>query len=236
MLRNLFFIPIMLVDTIISACSAMVVGVFNRYSPINHSIVRNWARIIIRVSGSALEVEGIDHIKAGQSYIIVANHQSHLDIPVLASALPVPLKIISKKELFRIPIFGWGMWSAGMLSVDRSNRTKAVQTLNQAEAIIRREHLSILAFPEGTRSEDGKIQPFKKGPIIVSINTGLPILPISVSGTRRILPKGRLFIRKGRIRVFIHPPVSSDQYTLQQRNELVKKVQDTVISQFIENY
>ena len=99
-----------------------------------------------------------------QSYILVSNHQSHADIPVLVVHMPLHMSIIAKKELFKIPFFGQGMRAIGIIEIDRSNRTKAVASLKKAEQIIRDEKLSILAFPEGTRSDNGTLLPFKKGP------------------------------------------------------------------------
>ncbi|MEJ2537274.1 MAG: lysophospholipid acyltransferase family protein [Calditrichia bacterium] len=154
----------------------------------------------------------------------------------LTCVLPVPLRIIAKKELFKIPFLGWGMKGVGMLSIDRSNRKKSIDTLKEAEEIIKTHVLSILAFPEGTRSDDGKIHPFKKGPFILAINTGLPLLPVSVSGTRKITPKGKISIHPGRVKVIIHPPVSTDNLTLGDRHKLVEDFQKTIQKGFIENY
>ncbi|HFE65297.1 MAG TPA: 1-acyl-sn-glycerol-3-phosphate acyltransferase, partial [Caldithrix sp.] len=222
MLRTAFFGLVLLIDTVISAFLAILVGIFNPYSKMNTKIMRIWGKILVWAAGVKLEVLGLENIQPGDSYIIVANHQSHMDIPVSMAALPLPIRIISKKELFKIPVFGWGMRAAGILEIDRSNRKKAIETLKKAEKIVRDNRLSILAFPEGTRSPEGKIHGFKKGPIILAINTGLPLLPVSVSGSRNILPKNTLRVSKGKIRVQIHPPVPTAELKIEQRNELVK--------------
>ena len=159
-----------------------------------------------------------------------------MDIPVTVVALALSIRIIAKRELFKIPIFGWGMRAGGIIEIDRSNHKKALETLQKAEEIIKSNKLSILAFPEGTRSVNGKIHPFKKGPVILAINTGLPVLPVSISGTRKILPKGKIKIRFGRVKVVIHQPIITENLSLQDRHELAEQVHKTIAEGFIENY
>jgi 1-acyl-sn-glycerol-3-phosphate acyltransferase len=236
MLRLIFFIPVLVISTTISAILALLVGLLNPYGRYATAVFRGWARSLLLAAGIKLEISGLENIEPEKSYILIANHQSHMDIPVLTCVLPVPLRIIAKKELFKIPFLGWGMKGVGMLSIDRSNRKKSIDTLKEAEEIIKTHVLSILAFPEGTRSDDGKIHPFKKGPFILAINTGLPLLPVSVSGTRKITPKGKISIHPGRVKVIIHPPVSTDNLTLGDRHKLVEDFQKTIQKGFIENY
>jgi 1-acyl-sn-glycerol-3-phosphate acyltransferase len=236
MLRLIFFIPVLVISTTISAILALLVGLLNPYGRYATAVFRGWARSLLLAAGIKLEISGLENIEPEKSYILIANHQSHMDIPVLTCVLPVPLRIIAKKELFKIPFLGWGMKGVGMLSIDRSNRKKSIDTLKEAEEIIKTHVLSILAFPEGTRSDDGKIHPFKKGPFILAINTGLPLLPVSVSGTRKITPKGKISIHPGRVKVIIHPPVSTDNLTLGDRHKLVEDFQKTIQKGFIENF
>ena len=236
MLRLIFFIPVLVISTTISAILALLVGLLNPYGRYATAVFRGWARSLLLAAGIKPEISGLENIEPEKSYILIANHQSHMDIPVLTCVLPVPLRIIAKKELFKIPFLGWGMKGVGMLSIDRSNRKKSIDTLKEAEEIIKTHVLSILAFPEGTRSDDGKIHLFKKGPFILAINTGLPLLPVSVSGTRKITPKGKISIHPGRVKVIIHPPVSTDNLTLGDRHKLVEDFQKTIQKGFIENY
>ncbi|GAB4337547.1 MAG: lysophospholipid acyltransferase family protein [Calditrichia bacterium] len=235
-LRTLLVVLLLIPDTIICAILAMLVGIFNPYSHLNTLVMRGFTYIVLKAAGVKREIIGLEYLEPGQPYIVIANHQSHMDIPVLVNSLPLELRIISKKELFKIPFFGWGMKGAGILSVDRSNRRKAIETLKKAEQIVVEKKLSILAFPEGTRSNDGKLQPFKKGPFVLAINTGLPILPVSISGTRRILPKGSLKFRSGRVRVVVHPPIPTRDFKLEDRHQLVEQAEKVVASGFIENY
>ncbi len=148
--------------------------------------------------------------------------------------LPLKLTIIAKKELFKIPIFGHGMRAFGILEIDRTNRAKAIETLNQAAAILKDEKVSILTFPEGTRSTDGQLRSFKKGPFMLAINTKIPIVPISIKGTFPILPKGQLKVRPGRVQMTIHPPVETDTYDINTRNELIDHVHQIIAEKFYE--
>ena len=236
MLRLIFFIPVLVISTTVSALMALIGGIFNHYSKYATAVFRTWARSLVWAAGIKLEVTGLENVEPDESYILIANHQSHMDIPVLTWGLPIPQRIIAKKELFKIPFLGWGMKAVGMLSIDRSNRKQSFETLKEAEEIIKTYRLSILAFPEGTRSDDGKIHPFKKGPFVLAINTGLPLLPVSVSGTRKIIPKGKISLRAGRVKVHIHPPVATKNLNLGDRNKLVEKVQSIIEKGFIENH
>jgi 1-acyl-sn-glycerol-3-phosphate acyltransferase len=236
MLRLVFFIPVLAISTTVCALMALIGGIFNHYGKYATAVLRTWAKSLLWAAGIKLEVTGLENVEPDESYILIANHQSHMDIPVLTCGLSVPLRIIAKKELFKIPFLGWGMKAVGMLRIDRSNRKQSFETLKEAEEIIKTHRLSILAFPEGTRSDDGKIHPFKKGPFVLAINTGLPLLPVSVSGTRKIIPKGKISLRAGRVKVYIHPPVATKNLNLGDRNKLVEKVQSIIEKGFIENY
>jgi 1-acyl-sn-glycerol-3-phosphate acyltransferase len=235
-IRLPIFFVVTVIDTIINAFLAIVGGIFNPYSHFNSRVIRLWAKIILLAAGVKLKIEGAEHIVPEESYVVVANHQSLMDIPVLAYGLPVPIRFISKKELFKIPVLGWGMKAAGMLEIDRTNQKQSFDTLKKAEQILRNHHLSIIAFPEGTRSDDEKIHNFKKGPFILAINTGLSIVPVSVSGTRNLIPKGKIQINPGRVKIQIHAPVPVVDLNLSDRNRLVSETQEKITKGFIESY
>jgi 1-acyl-sn-glycerol-3-phosphate acyltransferase len=175
-------------------------------------------------------VSGLEQLDTSRSYVIISNHQSQMDIPVLVANLPLKLTIIAKKELFKIPIFAQGMRAFGILEIDRSNRSRAIETLNIAAQVIRKEKISVLAFPEGTRSKDGRLQPFKKGPFVLATNHQIPILPVTVTGTFPILPKGKLMVQAGLVKVHVHPPVETGRFGADHRAELIEKVHHIVAS------
>jgi len=195
-----------------------------------------WAKIILISAGIKLVVLGKENLQKDSSYVVIANHQSLMDIPVAITALPIPLRFISKKELFKIPFMGWGMKAVGTLKLDRSDGKQAITILKKAEKIIQYNHLSILAFPEGTRSPDGLIHPFKKGAFVLAINGGLPLLPVSISGTRKILPKGEIKINSGKVKVIIHPPLSVNNISYKDRSLIANKTQKIIKEGFIEDY
>ncbi len=236
MFRLILFVPILIIETIFLSFLAMIGGLFNPYSAFNTWLMRLWSRIILLSAGVKLKVSGLENVDKKTSYIVIGNHQSHIDIPAVTVALPIPLRIISKKELFKIPVFGWGMKAVGIISIDRFNKIKSIETLHQTEQILQKHRISILAFPEGTRSPDGKIHPFKKGPFVLAINTDRPILPVSVSGTRKILPKGKIRLKGGRVKVVIHPPIPMSGKTLADRHALVELTHRTIEQGFEASY
>jgi 1-acyl-sn-glycerol-3-phosphate acyltransferase len=206
------------------------------YSRFNNLIIRTWSGYILKAAGVKIEVENVDTIKNAVPAIIVGNHQSQFDVVALAYALPIPVRFLAKKELFKIPFFGGGMKGAGIIPIDRQNRTKAIESIRHAEEVIRKHKLGIVAFPEGTRSPDGEIRKFKKGPFILAINTQLPIVPVSISGTRFIMKKGTAKIRAGKIKIVIHEPIQTTGLTLNDRDELLEKVRNVIISGYDHYY
>jgi 1-acyl-sn-glycerol-3-phosphate acyltransferase len=236
MFRLLLFIPIVILDTIVSATVVMFSGLFNPYSGFNTFIMQTWAKVILMAAGIKLEIIGLENIKKRKSCIVVANHQSLIDIPVATAALPIALRILAKKELFKIPFLGWGMKAIGILKIDRSNSKRAIEILKSAEDIIIKHKLSLLIFPEGTRSNDGKIHAFKKGAFLLAKNTSLDISPVSISGTRNILPKGKLRVNSGNVKVVIHPTISTIELTNENRKDFIEKTHHTIMQGFVENY
>lgn len=236
MIRALWVILVVFFSTGFRAMVAIAVGLFAKYTDFayNHSFWP-WARSIVRAAGIRITAAGLENIDSGKSYVIVSNHQSHFDIPVLVATLPLKLTIIAKKELFKIPLFSQGMRAFGILEIDRSNRNRAIETLNLAAEIIRKEKISVLAFPEGTRSLDGKLQRFKKGAFALAADHQIPILPVSVSGTFPVLPKGKLMVRPGEVTVTIHPPVDAGRFGSDHRAELMDQVHQTIASGLTEH-
>ncbi len=233
MIRMLLFLVVLVISTTVGAILCMIIAVFDRFSPISYNyIMIPWAKMLLQVAGVEVELHGREHVDPHRSYVVLSNHMSHMDIPVLIAGLPLRTTIIAKKELFRIPIFGQGMHAAGILKIDRSNREKAIETLNKAAEILKEKHISVLAFPEGTRSKDGQIHPFKKGPFVMAATVKVPILPVTLVGTHPILPKGRFFIQPGKVDLIIHPPIHTADYDYEQRQELMDHVYQTITESY----
>lgn len=168
---------------------------------------RNWARSLLWAAGVKVEVEGLEHLPPGEPAILVANHESWFDVFALVVHLPVDYRFVGKIELTRIPFFGPSWLATGHIAIDRSDRTKAIESLREAGESLRRDGAVVVMFPEGTRSEDGELLPFKKGAFVLALQTGVPIVPAGVSGSRKIMPKGSWRIRPGTIVIRIGPPI-----------------------------
>ncbi|MFC1857062.1 lysophospholipid acyltransferase family protein [Thermodesulfobacteriota bacterium] len=219
--------------TIVMATLAIITAYFDTEGNRVHQVARVWARLILIVSRIKVTVEGLSNIDPDKSYIYMSNHQSNFDIPVMLAYLPVQFKWLAKVELFKIPIFGRGMRGAGYISIDRSNRKSAVQSLREA-AIKIQNGTSVLIFPEGTRSLDGKIRPFKKGGFVLAVESGVPVVPMAIQGSFPIMPKNRILINPGPVVLEIKEPIDTTGFTRKTRDVLLEKVRDTICETFEE--
>ena len=217
--------------TFLLGSSVILVALFSKKGNFAHWIARVWGRSILLVSGIHVTVSGLEHIPRGRPCIFMANHQSNFDIPVLLGRLPIQFRWLAKEELFRIPIFGRGMRGCGYISIDRSNRKSAFASLKEAALKIR-EGVSVMIFPEGTRSSDGEIKPFKKGGFVLSVDAGVLIVPIVIYGTRAIMPKGRLMIQPQDVRLEILEPIDTSEFTRKTKDDLMEKVRSIICEGF----
>ena len=165
----------------------------------------------LRLSGIRVQPEGLQKLDAERTYIFMANHASNLDPPVLLPLIPRRTSVLVKKELFRIPVLGPAMRIARLVPVDRSRRERAIASLHAAAAVLR-DGLNMTIFAEVTRSPDGRLLPFKKGPFHLAVETGVPVVPVTIVGSYEAQPKGRLAVRPGLIRVVFHEPIESSQF------------------------
>lgn len=232
-LHSVFIIVYVILATIVMAALVIIVAFFSRDGNAPHLVARAWARSILFVSGIQVQVNGLENLNLGGSCILMPNHQSNYDIPVLLGCLPIQFRWLAKAELFKIPIFGRGMRGCGYISIDRSNRKSAFQSLGEAASRIR-DGVSVLIFPEGTRSRDGKILPFKKGGFVLSVDAGVPIVPIVIFNTGFIMPKGRLLIKARPVRMDILEPIPTSGYTRKTKEALMDNVRNTICNTFEE--
>lgn len=230
-IRSLAIITGAVLSTALFAPLAIAVSIFSRRSNGAHIIGRIWARSLLWISRIRVDVKGWHHIDPGASYIYMANHQSQFDIPVLLAHLRVQFRWLAKVELFRIPIFGLAMRRAGYISIDRSDRESAIESL-RAAAIIIRNGTSVLIFPEGTRSRDGSIHPFKKGGFVLAVDAGVPVVPVVIHGTWGIMPKQKLLITPGRVTLEILPPIDTTGYRRETKDQLLSEVQCVITNAF----
>ena len=193
-----------------------------------HKTANLWAKILLLIFNTKVEIIGKENILRGKPQVFMANHQSDFDILIVLAHIPGQFRWLVKKELFNIPIFGAAMKSAGYIEIDRNNKERAMQSLDQAALRIR-EGKSIMAFPEGSRGRFGEIKPFKQGTFYLAIKSGVPIVPISIIGSGEIMPKRSLKIKPGKIKLVIDKPIDVRNFTLENRQELIKIVRNTII-------
>ncbi len=192
-----------------------------------HRVANLWARMLLTLTNIKVEIIGVENILMERPQIFMANHQSDFDIFIVLAHLPGQFRWIVKKELFNIPVFGKAMRNAGYIEIDRQNREKAMMSLDQAARKIR-EGKSVMSFPEGTRSKDGKIKPFKHGMFYLAIQSGVPIVPISILGTGEIMPKRSLLIKPGKTIMVIDRPIDVSGYSIENRQDLIDRVRNII--------
>lgn len=193
-------------------------------------IHRTWSRILLGLAGVRVEVEGVEHLRVGGPQVLVCNHQSLVDILALFAALPVSLRFVAKMELSGIPLFARAMRRAGHVFIDRSDRSQAVRTMKDAGERMREEGLSLGLFPEGTRSPEGRLQPFKKGAFVLAIDTQTDLVPVAVEGGAAILPKGRRRLEARPIRIRCGPRMPLEGKAHEDRDEVLREARDAIAS------
>lgn len=189
---------------------------------------RNWAKTILWAAGVKVRFEGLEHLRTDAPQIVVANHQSWFDVFALAAELPVRYRFVAKKELGEIPVFGRAWMSCGHVSVDRGNREAAIEALDQAWREVHEDKLTMVLFPEGTRSPDGRLKDFKKGAFVLAVQGQVPLVPMAVTGSRAIMPKGDFGIRSGEIVIRVGEPIPTKGATIRDRNRLLKEAWDAI--------
>ncbi|MGQ9795716.1 lysophospholipid acyltransferase family protein [Desulfosoma sp.] len=225
--RTATFYVMLLVSTVLLGLTAIAIVLITHRSDWAHLCGRLWGNLNLRAAGVSVDVHGLERLNPQRPVVYAANHQSWFDIFAILGKLPVQFRWLAKEELFRIPILGHAMRLIGYVPIDRSDRKKAFQSLDEASRRVR-EGTSIVIFPEGTRSRDGVLQPFKKGGIILAIQSGQPIVPIALSGSHKILSKGSRWVRPGRIRMTIGDPIDTAGFSLQDRDRLIEMVREAI--------
>jgi 1-acyl-sn-glycerol-3-phosphate acyltransferase len=188
-------------------------------------MARWWGRTLLYLAGISLQVQGLEHLLPGQTYVYAANHRSNFDIFVLIAVLPGKFLWVAKKSLFQIPVFGQALSRMGYISVDRTNQASAIRSLNAATARIK-AGASMIVFPEGTRATVGELLPFKKGVFIMAQKAGQPIVPVSISGTRFIQARASLRVRPGPVKLVISPPIFPRDF--KRKEELMAAVRQAM--------
>jgi 1-acyl-sn-glycerol-3-phosphate acyltransferase len=227
-LRSLLFtIPVAMAATAIMITFAVVTSLFIPSPDWQQRLYRAWGRIVFFIVGIRYRVRGTENLDPDGNYVVVSNHLSLMDTPLLMQALPIPFKFLAKRELLKVPFIGWYLQRAGHLTVSRGNLRSSIESMNECARLVRDRHLSVLIFAEGTRGT-GELQPFKDGAAYLSIQSGVPAAPIAIVGTEKILPSKSSYFRSGEVELRIGKPIAVDGLTLKQRGELTASLQQRV--------
>jgi 1-acyl-sn-glycerol-3-phosphate acyltransferase len=226
----LVFMPALTAFTIL--CGACAILLASTAGPKRANVMGViWARIMAGLTPMRVTVEGAENIQKGRSYVICSNHASHFDIFVLYGWFPALFKWVMKIELRKVPFLGMACDRLGHIYIDRSDSARAIASINAARERIT-DGASVLFFPEGTRSRDGNLRPFKKGAFKLALDMDLPILPVTITGTAEILPSHTLNLFPGAARLIIHPPIETSGYGDSRIGELMAAVRAAVESGF----
>jgi 1-acyl-sn-glycerol-3-phosphate acyltransferase len=190
-----------------------------------------WARILLATAGARVRFHGLEHVQGQRPCVYIANHVSMIDVWVMLTLVPPRTRFVAKQELFRIPVFGWALRAAGFIAVNRANRADAIRSLAEAAERIRAGR-SVVLFPEGTRSRDGRLSPFKKGAFHLALSAGVPVVPVAITGSFQVMPAGTLRVTPGPVEVFIEPAVDVAPFAPSDYDGLLEKVHGAIARRF----
>jgi 1-acyl-sn-glycerol-3-phosphate acyltransferase len=223
----LFTIPLAMATTAVMITIAVVTSLVIPSPRWQQFLYRKWAAMVLFIAGARVSVLGAERLDAGRNYVVVSNHLSLMDTPLLFGRLPLDIKFLAKKELLSVPFIGWYLRRAGHLTVSRGSVRSSLESMNESARMIREKRLSVLIFPEGTRST-GQLQPFKDGAAYLAIQAGVPVLPVAAVGTDKVLAAKSSHFRSGSVQLRIGRPVAVDGLTLKDRSTLTKALEEQV--------
>jgi len=224
--RTVFFlIPAISLYTIVLGTISVLSTIVDRSGDFGHRCARAWSWLILKTTGVRVRVEGLDRLDPARSYVFAANHQSIYDIPIVFAALPYQLRIISKASIGKVPFLGWHLQRTGHVLVDRAK--PGAGTVRKMAKLVADGH-SLIVFPEGTRSIDGAVARFKGGSFVIALDAGLPIVPISIVGSRHVMLKGTLMVKPGTVSLVVHEPIETTGIAREEVREFAGTVRDVV--------
>jgi 1-acyl-sn-glycerol-3-phosphate acyltransferase len=216
---------------VLTSLASLVVIVLTSFAPrFSHVVGVWWGRALSFLALLPIRPQGLEHIRAGQSYVVIANHQSHMDVVVLYAKLPLHFRWVMKQELRNVPLFGMACERMGHVFVERRNRDKAIRSLERAKERLT-DGSSIIFFPEGKRTNQPVLQPFKKGAFRMALDLGLPVLPVTVRGTGDVMPSGALLFRRpAPVDLIVHPEISVTGKTVDDMEALIEEARRVIQS------
>lgn len=222
---------LIVIHTFICSVFGLIFIFLDRSFTLYHYLAKIFPGGILLISGIRVKITGLENIDRKAVYVFASNHSSQIDITALQWGVPNRLSMIFKKELARIPFFGWQLYLGPYVVIDRKDPKAAMNSLTEAKKVMDKKHISVLVFPEGTRSNTGEVQSFKRGAFYLAAHSGYPIVPITINGTKNVLPKGTFKLKSGTIYLHFDKPISTNNIkTKQDELELMNKVRDIIIS------
>jgi 1-acyl-sn-glycerol-3-phosphate acyltransferase len=226
-------IPLVYLATIFWGSLSLLVSLVDSNGRAQHACARWWARTLLALARVQVTVRGAERIDRRHTYVFAANHQSYMDIPLLFGYLPVNFRIMAKSSLFHLPFLGWHLRRSGHFSIERANPQQAARSLLGAARRVR-EGTSVFIFPEGGRSLDGRLAEFKAGTFLLAIKAGVPVVPLTVNGTRGVLRVNSWHIRPGQVELIIHSPILTEGKHSNSADQLSAEVRVAINSEFDE--
>lgn len=229
-LRAVFLIdPLIVLATAVMGTLSFFASLHDRSGNLPHRIARAWSRVLLFFAGVKVDAEGLDKIAPGGSYVIASNHLSLMDTPLLMAYVPVQFRFLAKKGLFKVPFIGGHLKRAGHIPIPRDDPRGSLKAMSEAARMVRSQGVSALVFPEGGRSASGGLTEFKEGAAYIAIKAGVPVVPVSIQGTREILPMSSVIVTPGKVKLRIGDPIPTSGLTLHDREQLTEVIRDRIL-------
>jgi 1-acyl-sn-glycerol-3-phosphate acyltransferase len=226
-LRTALFVAAVFVAVLVYCPAILAVAPVSR--KLARKLARLWNRQVLAAGGIRVKVSGAEKLNAGERYVFISNHQSALDIPIIYVGIGERISFIAKKELFMIPFFGWGMWAVGHTSIDRQNARKAHASIVKAVQRLNRENVSLILFPEGTRSKDGKVLEFKTASFTLALQAGVKLVPVAIRGAIDRLPPKSSRIVPGEVELALGNPIAAEELPGMSKGEVCGRVRAEIV-------